>query len=115
MSQCQYPAFVWRHNAKLEKTVLSDNGEMSDQEIDIHGCYSLVKIALAPICACKPGHARTLVKWFANDFHSWLHHSWKSLANHLICDPEIIIHGNFCIILYIHTSVNLDLWPDMSE
>ena len=22
-------------------------------EIDIHGCYSLVKIALAPICACK--------------------------------------------------------------
>ena len=22
-------------------------------EIDIHGCYSLVKISLAPICACK--------------------------------------------------------------
>ena len=22
-------------------------------EIDIHGCYSLVKIAFAPICACK--------------------------------------------------------------
>ena len=23
------------------------------QEIDIHGCYSLVKIAFAPICMCK--------------------------------------------------------------
>ena len=23
------------------------------------------------------------VRWFANDFHSWLYHSWKSLANHI--------------------------------
>ena len=38
---------------------------------------------------------------FANDFHSWLRHSWKSLANRLTRDPKIVIHGNSCIILYI--------------
>ena len=41
---------------------------------------------------------------FANDFHSWLRHSWKLLANRLTRDPKIAIHGNSCIILYIkHT------------
>ena len=25
----------------------------------------------------------SLVMWFAHDFHSWLRHSWKPLANHL--------------------------------
>ena len=39
---------------------------------------------------------------FANDFHSWLRHSWKLLANRLTRDPKIVIHGNSCIILYIH-------------
>ena len=38
---------------------------------------------------------------FANDFHSWLRHSWKLLANRLTRDPKIVIHGNSCIILYI--------------
>ena len=37
---------------------------------------------------------------FADDFHSWLRHSWKSLANRLTRDPKIVIHGNSCIILY---------------
>ena len=37
----------------------------------------------------------------ANDFHSWLRHSWKLLANRLTRDPKIVIHGNSCIILYI--------------
>ena len=37
---------------------------------------------------------------FANDFHLWLRHSWKSLANRLTRDPKIVIHGNSCIILY---------------
>ena len=37
----------------------------------------------------------------ANDFHSWLRHSWKSLANRLTCEPKIIIIGNSCIVLYI--------------
>ena len=41
------------------------------------------------------------MRWFANDFHSWLRHSWKSLANHLTRDQKIVIHGNSCIILYI--------------
>ena len=40
---------------------------------------------------------------FANDFHSWLRHSWKLLANRLTRDPKIVIHGNSCIILYIIT------------
>ena len=38
---------------------------------------------------------------FANDFHSWLCHSWKSLATHLTRDPKIVIHGNSCIIPYV--------------
>ena len=38
---------------------------------------------------------------FANDFQSWLRHSWKLLANRLTRDPKIVIHGNSCIILYI--------------
>ena len=29
-----------------------------------------------------------LVRWFANDFHSCLRHSWKSLANHHTCDQK---------------------------
>ena len=38
---------------------------------------------------------------FTNDFHSWLRHSWKSVANRLTRDPNIVIHSNSCIILYI--------------
>ena len=46
------------------------------------------------------------MRWFDNDFHSWLRHSWivtnkKSLANFLTSDQIIVIHGNSCIILYI--------------
>ena len=43
----------------------------------------------------------SLAMRFANDFHSWLRHSWKLLANRLTCDPIIVIQGNSCIILYI--------------
>ena len=38
---------------------------------------------------------------FTNDFHSWLRHSWRSLANHLTRDQKIVIHDNSCIILYV--------------
>ena len=39
------------------------------------------------------------VRWFANDFHLWRSHKWKSLANPIMSDPKkIIIHGNECII-----------------
>ena len=151
-------------------------------EIDIHGCYSLVKIAFAPICACEnnrrvwrhnasisrsrdvtdplwwrhnaksettvPGgncemsnrwlflaelcvqdikqrvrnkiiHSLpwimifvSLVMRFANDFHSWLRHSWKSLANRLTRDTKIGIHGNSCILLYIpHIITDVITYP----
>ena len=54
----------------------------------------------------------SLVMRFANDFHLWLRHSWKSLANRLIRDPRIIIHGNSCIILYIlHSQYHDHWWP----
>ena len=38
---------------------------------------------------------------FANDFQSWLRHSWKLLANRLTRDSKIVIHGNSCTIQYI--------------
>ena len=47
----------------------------------------------------------SLVMRFANDFHSWLRHSWTLLANRLTRDPKIVIHGNSCIILYIHDDI----------
>ena len=48
---------------------------------------------------------------FANDFHSWLRHSWKLLANRLTHDPKIVIHGNPCIILYIHAGIIIYIKP----
>ena len=41
------------------------------------------------------------VRWFANDFHEWRSHEWKSLTNHLTNDHKIVIHGNECIILFL--------------
>ena len=41
------------------------------------------------------------VGWFANDFHEWRSHGWKSLANHLTSDQKIVILGNECIILFL--------------
>ena len=43
----------------------------------------------------------SLTKRFANDFQSWLRHSWKLLANRPTRDQKFIIHGYSCIILYI--------------
>ena len=37
------------------------------------------------------------VRRFANDFHEWRSHEWKSSANRLTSDPQIVIHGNECI------------------
>ena len=42
---------------------------------------------------------------FVNDFHSWLLHWWKSLANRLTCDPKVVIHGNSCISLFLMVAV----------
>ena len=47
----------------------------------------------------------SLVGWFANDFHSWWSHSWKSLANHLTRDQKslfTVTHALFFISQYMH-------------
>ena len=44
---------------------------------------------------------------YANDFHSWLRHSWKLLANRLTRDPKIVIHGDSYIILYIYDVIKI--------
>ena len=59
-------------------------------DIDIHGCYSLMKIAFAPICACK------------NNRRIWRHNT--SILHSR--DGKIVIHGNSCIILYIINCLN---------
>ena len=41
------------------------------------------------------------VKRFANNFHEWRSHEWKSLANRITSDSKIVIHGNECIILFL--------------
>ena len=41
------------------------------------------------------------VRRFANDFHEWRSHEWKSLVNRLTRDPKMVIHGNECIILFL--------------
>ena len=41
------------------------------------------------------------VRWFANDFHVWRSHEWKSSANHLTSDHKIVVLGNECIILFL--------------
>ena len=49
------------------------------------------------------------VRRFANDFHEWRSHEWKSLANRITSDQKIVIHGNECIILFLtryFTSLN---------
>ena len=41
------------------------------------------------------------VRRFANNFHEWKIHEWKSLANHITSDSKIFIHGNECIIIFL--------------
>ena len=41
------------------------------------------------------------VRRFANDFHEWQSHEWKSLENRFTSDPKIVIHSNECIILFL--------------
>ena len=41
------------------------------------------------------------VRRFANNFHEWRSHKWKSLANRLRSEPKIFIHGNKCFILFL--------------
>ena len=41
------------------------------------------------------------VRRFANIFHEWQSHSWKSLGNSFTSDPKIVIQVNECIILFL--------------
>ena len=95
----------WRHSAKAEKTFLGDNGEMNVRrlflaELCVHNIKYHVRNktihSLPPITIFW-----ALVRWYANDFHSWLRHSWNPLTNHLTRDQQIVIHGNSCIIIYL--------------
>ena len=48
------------------------------------------------------------MRWFAYDFHSWLRHSWESLAHHLTGDQKIVIHGN-SFFMYMYHSLKMRL------
>ena len=100
----------WRHNAKSETTVLGDSCEMSDRWL------VLAKLCVQDIKLCvrnKIIHSLpwitifgSLVMRFANNFHSWLRHSWKSLANRLTRDPKslfTVTHALFFIYYHITT------------
>ena len=41
------------------------------------------------------------MRLFANDFHEWRSHEWKSSANHIPSEQKIVIQGNECIILFL--------------
>ena len=108
----------WRHNVKSEKTVPCDNGEISDRWLFVtERCVQDIKYRVRNIIIHSlPWRtiSWSLVRWFANDFHSWLRHSWKALANH-----SVIIHWGqvlneipykrLCAIsLYLSTSSVID-------
>ena len=103
----------WRHNAKSETTVLGDNSKLSDwwlflAELCVQHIEERVRNKIIHSLRWMMIFG-SLVRLFANDFHSWLHHLWKSLANRLTCDPKIVIHGNSCIILYILIIIQLSM------
>ena len=58
------------------------------------------------------------VRQFANNFHEWRSHEWKSSANRFTSDPKIVIQSNQCIILFlmwyfmswIHNSAKKNHW-----
>ena len=50
----------------------------------------------------------------SNDFHSWFRRWWKSLANHLTRDQNIVIHGNSCIILHMDFMINTIASDDLA-
>ena len=90
-SQCQCLAFIWRHRSTV-MTVPSDNGEMSDRSLFAAERYvqNIKQRVRNKIIHSLPWITIfwSLMRWFANDFHSWLRHSWKSLANHPTRDQK---------------------------
>ena len=97
----------WRHNAKSEKTVPINNGEIRNWQLILAElCFQDIYLLLWMMIF------GSLVKRFANDFHLWLHQSWKLLANRLTSDPKIIIHCNSCIILCIMLTSKVVIFID---
>ena len=52
-------------------------------------------------CANRNGALGSLMMRFANNFHEWRSHKWKSLATRIMSDPKIVIHGNKYIISFL--------------
>ena len=94
-SQIKFGAYL---NAKSEKTVLDNYGKMSDPWLCSELCVQDIKYRVKnKIMHSFPWITifRSRVRWFANNFHKWRSHEWKSLTNR-ITD----IHGNSHIFLY---------------
>ena len=60
---------------------------------------------------------KSLVMWFTNDFHSWLRHSWKSLANQLSRDRKslytvtyALFDISFCVAVFYFREYRLILF-----
>ena len=47
-------------------------------------------------------------RWFANNFHSWLPHSWKLLANHITSNQKLLFTEMNVLFHFLH--VILCLW-----
>ena len=117
----------WRHNAKSEKTVLDDNCDMGDRWLFLEKlCVKDIKLRVRnKIIHSLPWITifGSLVMRFTNDFHSWLRHSWKSLANRLTRDPKkslfTVTHALFLKEIYAWSHpwdcTNLPFWSYCHE
>ena len=104
----------WCHNVKSEKTVPSNNCEMSDRWLFVAEWTVCSKYKIA----CKKQNNNSLpwitifwslVRWYANDFHSWRIVKIIGKSPH----PKIVIHRNSCIILYKINSFQLREVPNV--
>ena len=109
---CQYLAIAWRHRSFMKTSQCLFKNTKIDQRQWRNERSMIVFSATGwsgHKIACKK------IKWwlvmrFADDVHSWLRSSWKSLSNHLTRDQIIAIHENSCIIVYICSSSNQVGW-----
>ena len=42
------------------------------------------------------------VRWFANDFHEWQSHKWKSFANHITSDKKQLFTVMNPLFYFLH-------------
>ena len=48
------------------------------------------------------------VGWFANDFHEWRSHEWKSLAKHLMSDQKSLFMVTNVLFYFLHAILYLE-------